>query len=135
MMSNYVIVVYVSSNPGTYMVRIRFAFKIGCDKCFMAKVIKIVTLMSKVTMIVLIVLLLSILRNVAHLLICVINLLLKLRKSKHLLLLLHDLPANSFEVVDFSIKFIISRFHVGSLPLLAPCFLKECFFSLVGIQA
>jgi hypothetical protein len=31
-MSNYVIVVYVSSDPGTYMVRIRFTFKkIGCD--------------------------------------------------------------------------------------------------------
>jgi hypothetical protein len=27
MMSNYVIVVYVSSDPGTYMVRIRFAFQ------------------------------------------------------------------------------------------------------------
>jgi hypothetical protein len=31
MMSNYVIVVYVSSDPGTYMVRIRFTFQIGCD--------------------------------------------------------------------------------------------------------
>jgi hypothetical protein len=31
MMSNYVIAVYVSSGPGTYMVRIRFAFKTGCD--------------------------------------------------------------------------------------------------------
>jgi hypothetical protein len=31
MMSNYVIVVYVSSDPGTYMIRIRFAFKTGCD--------------------------------------------------------------------------------------------------------
>jgi hypothetical protein len=29
MMSNYVIDVYVSSDPGTYMVRIRFAFKPG----------------------------------------------------------------------------------------------------------
>jgi hypothetical protein len=27
MMSNYVIDVYVSSDPGTYMVRIRFAFQ------------------------------------------------------------------------------------------------------------
>jgi hypothetical protein len=27
MMSNYVIVVYVSSDPSTYMVRIRFAFQ------------------------------------------------------------------------------------------------------------
>jgi hypothetical protein len=27
MVSNYVIVVYVSSDPGTYMVRIRFAFQ------------------------------------------------------------------------------------------------------------
>jgi hypothetical protein len=27
MMSNYVIVVYVSSDPGTYMVRIRFTFQ------------------------------------------------------------------------------------------------------------
>jgi hypothetical protein len=31
MMSNYVIVVYVSSDPGTYMVRIRLPSKIGCD--------------------------------------------------------------------------------------------------------
>jgi hypothetical protein len=31
MMSNYVMVVYVSSDPGTYMVRIQFAFKTGCD--------------------------------------------------------------------------------------------------------
>jgi hypothetical protein len=31
MMSNYVIVVYVSSDPGTYMVRIRFTFKTRCD--------------------------------------------------------------------------------------------------------
>jgi hypothetical protein len=27
----YVTVVYVSSDPGTYMVRTRFTFKIGCD--------------------------------------------------------------------------------------------------------
>jgi hypothetical protein len=27
MMSNYVIVVYVSSDPGTYIVRIRFTFQ------------------------------------------------------------------------------------------------------------
>jgi hypothetical protein len=27
MMSNYVIAVYVSSDPGTYMVRIRFTFQ------------------------------------------------------------------------------------------------------------
>jgi hypothetical protein len=27
MMSNYVIAVYVSSDPGTYMVRIRFTFR------------------------------------------------------------------------------------------------------------
>jgi hypothetical protein len=27
----YVIAVYVSSDPGTYIVRIRFAFKTGCD--------------------------------------------------------------------------------------------------------
>jgi hypothetical protein len=27
MMTNYVIAVYVSSDPGTYMVRIRFAFQ------------------------------------------------------------------------------------------------------------
>jgi hypothetical protein len=32
MMSNYVIVVYVSFDPGTYMVRIRFPSKTGCDK-------------------------------------------------------------------------------------------------------
>jgi hypothetical protein len=31
MMSNYVIIVYVSSDPSTYMVRIRFTFKTGCD--------------------------------------------------------------------------------------------------------
>jgi hypothetical protein len=31
MMFIYVIVVYVSSDPGTYIVRIRFAFKTGCD--------------------------------------------------------------------------------------------------------
>jgi hypothetical protein len=31
MTSNYVIDVYVSSDPGTYMVRIRFTFKTGCD--------------------------------------------------------------------------------------------------------
>jgi hypothetical protein len=30
-MSNYVIVVYVSSDPDTYMVHIWFAFKTGCD--------------------------------------------------------------------------------------------------------
>ena len=27
----YVIAVYVSSDPGTYIVRIRFAFQTGCD--------------------------------------------------------------------------------------------------------
>jgi hypothetical protein len=27
----YVIAVYVSSDPGTYIVRVRFAFKTGCD--------------------------------------------------------------------------------------------------------
>jgi hypothetical protein len=31
MMSNYVIVVYVSSDPGTYMVCIRLPSKTGCD--------------------------------------------------------------------------------------------------------
>jgi hypothetical protein len=31
MMSNYVIVVYVSSDPGTYMVHIRFTYNTGCD--------------------------------------------------------------------------------------------------------
>jgi hypothetical protein len=31
MMFIYVIAVYVSSDPGTYMVRIRFTFKTGCD--------------------------------------------------------------------------------------------------------
>jgi hypothetical protein len=31
MMSNYVIAVYVSSDPGTYMVRIRLPAKTGCD--------------------------------------------------------------------------------------------------------
>jgi hypothetical protein len=31
MMFIYVIAVYVSSDPGTYIVRIRFAFKVGCD--------------------------------------------------------------------------------------------------------
>jgi hypothetical protein len=31
MMSNYVIDVYVSSDPGTYMVRIRLPSKTGCD--------------------------------------------------------------------------------------------------------
>jgi hypothetical protein len=32
MMSNYVIAVYVSSDPGTYMVHIQFTFKTGCDR-------------------------------------------------------------------------------------------------------
>jgi hypothetical protein len=32
MMFIYVIAVYVSSDPSTYIVRIRFAFKTGCDK-------------------------------------------------------------------------------------------------------
>jgi hypothetical protein len=31
-MSNYVIVVYVSFDPGTYMVRIRLPSKTGCDR-------------------------------------------------------------------------------------------------------
>ena len=31
MMFIYVIAVYVSSDPGTYIVRIRFAFQTGCD--------------------------------------------------------------------------------------------------------
>jgi hypothetical protein len=31
MMFIYVIAVYVSSDPDTYIVRIRFAFKTGCD--------------------------------------------------------------------------------------------------------
>jgi hypothetical protein len=31
MMFIYVIAVYVSPDPGTYIVRIRFAFKAGCD--------------------------------------------------------------------------------------------------------
>jgi hypothetical protein len=37
MMSNYVIVVYVSFDPGTYMVHIRFAFQNGCDTDLLAK--------------------------------------------------------------------------------------------------
>jgi hypothetical protein len=31
MMSNHVIVVYVSSDPSMYMIRIRFSFQTGCD--------------------------------------------------------------------------------------------------------
>jgi hypothetical protein len=31
MMSNYASSVYVSSDPSTYMVHIRFTFKTGCD--------------------------------------------------------------------------------------------------------
>jgi hypothetical protein len=61
----------------------------------------ILTLMLKVSVVVLMLLMFSMLRNVAHFVICIIDLYLKLRGTKNLLLALLDLLMNSFEVVDF----------------------------------
>jgi hypothetical protein len=44
MMSNYVIAVYVSSDPGTYRVRIQFTFQTGCDRCVLVSPLVVVPL-------------------------------------------------------------------------------------------
>jgi hypothetical protein len=94
----------------------------------------VVTLMLKVPVVVLTFLLVGVLRNVVHLLDCIINLLLKPREAKHLLFALFNLLVDGFKVVDLLIELIVSWYRTDSLPLLTPCLSEECLFSLVGIQ-
>jgi hypothetical protein len=75
----------------------------------------------------------SMLCNVAHLFSRIINLFMKLKEMKHLLPALLHLLMNIFEVVDLTIKFLILRMRDDGLPLLAPCFPKESFFSLGSV--
>jgi hypothetical protein len=96
----------------------------------MLKVVMIVTLMLKVPIAVLVFLLTNVMRNIAHLLGCFINLFLELRKPKHLFFVIFDLLVDGFEVVDLLIELILWC-RVDNLPLLVPCFSKKCLFSLV----
>jgi hypothetical protein len=71
------------------------------------KVIMVVTLMSKVPVVLLMFLLVSALHNFAHLLSCIINLLLEFREPKHLIFALFNLLVDGFEVVDLPIELIV----------------------------
>lgn len=97
----------------------------------MMRVIMIVALMSKILMVVLVVLL-SVLRNVMHFFSCVVDLLLKFRKSKHFLLSLLNLLMGSFKIADLAIKLLISWFIGDCLPLLILCILKKTL-NLLGL--
>jgi hypothetical protein len=101
---------------------------------FMSKVIMIVTLMSKVPIMVLVLLLICVMCDDAHLISCLINLLLNLKELKHLLFALFNLLVDGFEVVDLPIELIILWCRADSLPLLVLCLSKECFLYLVPIQ-
>jgi hypothetical protein len=90
-------------------------------ECFVPKVIMVVTFMTKIPVMVLMFLLVHVLCNVAHLLGCFINLLLNLKKPKHLLFALFNLFMDIFEVVDLMIELIILWYRANSHPLLAPC--------------
>jgi hypothetical protein len=87
-----------------------------------------------IRIVVLVFLLISVLCNVVHLLGCFINMLLKLRKSKHLLFQLFNLLVDGFKVGNLLIKLIILWCRVDNIPLLVLCFSKNHLFSLVGIQ-
>ena len=65
---------------------------------------------------------LIILGEMTHFLSGLINLLLKIGKTKHLLLLPLDLLMNDFEVPDFLVQLLLLRCRTGSLPFLAPSF-------------
>jgi hypothetical protein len=66
--------------------------------------------------------------NVAHFFSCFVNLLLKLKKMKHLLSALLQLLVDCFEVVDLLIQLLVLWFWVDSLPLLVSCLPEESFF-------
>jgi hypothetical protein len=70
------------------------------------KVVLVMTLM----ILVLVVVLIFVHFDVVHLFSCFIDLLLKLRKTKHLLLALLHLLMDCFEVVDLTIKFLVLQF-------------------------
>lgn len=70
--------------------------------------------MPKVPLIVLLFWLLNLLRYVAHLLWCFINLLLELRDLKHLFFTLFDLLVKSFEIPDLLIELVLTILRWGS---------------------
>jgi hypothetical protein len=72
--------------------------------------------------------------NVVHFFICFVNLFLKLRKMKHLLLALLQLLVDCFEVVDLLIELLVLWFWVDRLPLLVSYLLEKSFVPLVGVQ-
>jgi hypothetical protein len=65
---------------------------------------------------------LIILGEMTHFLSGLINLLLKIGKTKHLLLLPLDLLMNDFEVPDFLVQLLLLRCWTCSLPFLASSF-------------
>jgi hypothetical protein len=77
------------------------------------KVIMVVTLMSKIHVMVLTFLLVGVLRNVAHLLNCFINLLLELKKLKNLHLAFFNLLMDNFEIVGLLIEINISWYRAS----------------------
>jgi hypothetical protein len=72
--------------------------------------------------------------KVAHFFICFVNLFLKFRKTKHLLLALLQLLLDCFEVVGLLIELLVLWFWVDSLPLLVSYLPKKSFVPLVGVQ-
>jgi hypothetical protein len=65
---------------------------------------------------------LVILGEMTHFLNGLINLLLKISETKHLLLFPLDLLMNGFEVPDFLVQLLLLRCRTGSLPFLTPSF-------------
>jgi hypothetical protein len=65
---------------------------------------------------------LVILGEMTHFLSGLIDLLLKISKTKHLLLLPLDLLMDCFEVLDFLVQLLLLRRWTSSLPLLASSF-------------
>jgi hypothetical protein len=72
---------------------------------FMTKVVLVKTLVILVSVVVLVLHF-----NVGHSFSCFVNLFLKLRKTKHILLALLQLLVDHFEIVDLLIKLLVLRF-------------------------
>jgi hypothetical protein len=72
--------------------------------------------------------------DVAHLFSFFVNLPLKLRKTKHFLLVLLNLLMDEFKVAGLLIKLLFSGWWDSGLLLLIPCFSDESFVPLIRID-
>jgi hypothetical protein len=79
----------------------------------------------KVFLILTVLLSLIFLRNVLHFFSCLINLLLQLRKPKHLFFFLFHLLMDGFVLVDLMVQLVILWGWTYDFPFLASCFSQE----------